>query len=432
MMQPWFEEAKLGIFMHWGIYSVGDWGESWPFYHGQVPYEEYMSYTKYFTAENYDPKRWAEIFKKVGANYAVLTTKHHDGFALFDTKESDLSAAKASPAGRDLIGPYCDALREQGLRVGLYFSHLDWSHPDYASVYKTGCGCLDFQNKYAVPLDRPEDPEAWQRFLKFHKAQLRELMTNYGTIDLMWFDGDWDRTDEQWEFKEVRDMLHEINPEVILNSRIGSYGDYFTPEQAIPVVLPNGMWEFNLTMNNSWGYKKNDVDNNKPVWMLIRIFTECLSGGGNLLLDIGPKTDGTFQEDQERILLEFGEWNQKYYDAIFPTKKGIPMGHFYGPTTQSKDETELYLFLHDKPKNAIPVKGLISEIESVTLMGANKELRHEMVGGAPWDHVPGITWIYVDEEDLDPLTSVIKIKFKEPLKLYRGKSGAIQNNVYED
>ena len=431
MLQPWFKEAKLGIFMHWGIYSAGNWGESWPFYHGQVSYEDYMAQAKEFTAANFDPKHWAEVFKKAGANYTVLTTKHHDGFALWDTKENDWSAAKSSPAGRDLIGPYCDAMREAGLRVGLYFSHLDWSHPDYASVYKTGCGKLDFQNEYAVPIGKKEDPKAWKRFLAFHKAQLTELMTSYGTIDLMWFDGDWDRTPEQWEFKKVRDMLHKLNPNVILNSRIAHYGDYSTPEQAIPVEIPEGMWEFNMTMNNHWGYVKKDEHNNKPLWMIIRIFTECLSGGGNLLLDIGPKADGSLQEDQEKILLEFGAWNGKYAEAIYPTEKGIPMGHFYGPTTLSKDKKSLYLFVHDKPKGGIPVKGLVTEIEKVTLLGADKELSCEMVGGAPWDGVPGITWIYVDEADLDPLTSVVKIDFKEPLKLYRGKSGAIVNNIYD-
>jgi alpha-L-fucosidase len=130
MMQPWFTDAKLGIFIHWGIYSAGEWGESWPFFGGQVPYDQYMAQASTFTAQRYDPEAWAELFAAAGATYAVLTAKHHDGFALWPTKQNKLNAVEGSPAGRDLIGPYCDALRRRGLKVGIYYSHLDWSHPD--------------------------------------------------------------------------------------------------------------------------------------------------------------------------------------------------------------------------------------------------------------------------------------------------------------
>jgi alpha-L-fucosidase len=134
MMQSWFPQAKLGIFIHWGIYAVKGIPESWSFYNRQISYEDYMAQCDGFTAKNYDPQAWADLFKRSGAQYAVLTTKHHDGVALWDTQQNDLSVVKKTPAARDLIGPYADALREQGLKVGFYFSHLDWSHPDYSAV----------------------------------------------------------------------------------------------------------------------------------------------------------------------------------------------------------------------------------------------------------------------------------------------------------
>lgn len=136
MMQDWFKQAKLGIFIHWGIYAVKGVGESWSFYHGSISYEDYMAQCEGFTAKNYDPEAWAELFKRAGARYAVLTTKHHDGVALWDTKQNDLSVVKKTPAGRDLIKPYVEALHKNDLKVGLYYSHLDWSHPDYATVYR--------------------------------------------------------------------------------------------------------------------------------------------------------------------------------------------------------------------------------------------------------------------------------------------------------
>jgi alpha-L-fucosidase len=135
MMQPWFPDAKLGIFIHYGIYAVKGIAESWSFWSGQIGYDDYMSQLEGFTAANYDPEAWAELFARAGAKYAVITTKHHDGVALWDTQVNDLSVVKRTPAGRDLIGPFVQALRRHGLKVGFYFSHLDWSHPDYASVY---------------------------------------------------------------------------------------------------------------------------------------------------------------------------------------------------------------------------------------------------------------------------------------------------------
>ena len=161
----WFADAKLGIFIHWGIYAVNGIDESWSFYNGYLKYDDYMKQLKGFTAAKYDPAAWAQLFKESGARYAVLTSKHHDGVALWDTRQSDLNVVKKTPAARDLITPFCDALRKQDLKVGLYFSHLDWSHPDYPHFTKT-------EKRYE------KDSVRWDRFLKFQRAQIEEIATH--------------------------------------------------------------------------------------------------------------------------------------------------------------------------------------------------------------------------------------------------------------
>jgi alpha-L-fucosidase len=280
MMQPWFAQAKFGIFLHWGIYAVKGVSESWCFYRDEISHADYMKQLDGFTASKYDAKAWAAKFRQWGARYAVLTSKHHDGVALWDTQANDLSVVKKTPAGRDLIKPYCEALREAGLKVGLYYSHLDWSHPDYASVrpHDRDLGDPARLNRYSWPRGA-EDPEAWRRFLKFHRAQLKELCSNYGKIDLLWFDGDPERDKAQWNMKEVKQQLLAMQPEVICNARMHGEGDYDTPEQLLPYKAPDGPWEFCMTLNGSWGYQKQDHDH-KSVRMLLRYFGEVVGLGG--------------------------------------------------------------------------------------------------------------------------------------------------------
>ena len=420
MMQEWFKDAKLGIFIHWVIYAVNGITESWSFYSGGISYEDYMKQSEGFTAKNYDPKDWARLFKKVGARYSVLTTKHHDGVALWDTKMNDWSVVKKTPAGRDLVKPWVDAIREEGLKVGLYYSHLDWSHPDYATIYREdereNLANLK-RNRFCHPQGE-EDFEAWARFLKFHRGQLRELMENFAPVDLLWFDGDWEKSAEQWKMKELREYLHKFNPNVVLNSRIWGYGDYKTPEQGIPVLRPEGPWEFCVTINDSWGYQHRDK-NYKSVRQIIRMFAECIGMGGNMLLDIGPKEDGTIDPEQEKRLLGLGEWINRHEEAIFSTNAGLPTGHYHGPSTVSKDNSVLYLFCFDRPYEDIMVKGIRNKIRKITAVGSGIELKYKKIGGAPWVKIPGILWIDVPEEVIDQDCTVIKVELEGEPDLYR-------------
>lgn len=428
-MHPWFEEAKLGIFIHWGIYAVKGVAESWSFYHNRISYEEYMNQCEGFTASAYDPKAWAQLFFDAGARYAVLTAKHHDGVSLWDTQHSDLNVVKKTKAKRDLIKPYCDSLKEKGLRVGLYYSHSDWSHPDYPSIYRPDeRDSLDtlVRNKHVHP-EGEEDWEAWERYLTYHRGQLTELVTQFGPVDLLWFDGDWEKSAEQWRARELREYLQRISPSTILNSRMQGYGDYATPEQAIPIIPPKGPWEYCVTMNDSWGYQHRDT-NYKSARQIIQMFCEIIGMGGNLLLDIGPKEDGSIPEEQRERLLTLGQWIKGHEEAIYPTTAGLPFGHFYGPTTLSRDKKSLYLFLFNKPQESISLKGIRNKIQSISVLKTGKELTYERIGGAPWLNVPGVMWIHLTEKDCDPYVTVIKLELTEPLDLYRESGQAITMN----
>ncbi len=427
MLQPWFADAKFGIFLHWGIYSTGRTSESWAFFNGEISHEDYMAQAREFTASHYDPDAWASLFAEAGAKYAVLTAKHHDGFALWPTKVSPLNSVEGAPVGRDLIGPYCEALRKHGLKVGIYFSHLDWSHPDYASILPKGWQPHDHGNMHSNPFGYPqngESPQRWEQFLVFHRAQLQELCTLYKP-DLLWFDGDWERDDDQWRFEELRDQLQQWAPGVIVNSRMGRFGDYGTPEQAIPIQPPPKVWELCLTSNDHWGYFQGDT-NFKTPRECIRTLAECAGMGGNLLLDIGPKADGTLQAEQTDLLQKIGRWSHKHAEALYGTTRGLPHGHFYGPSTLSADQTALYLFLFDIPRDEISVKGIRNPIKKVSILGSHQELAHHISGGAPWAHLPGVTWITVPNSVLDDEVTVLKIELEAPLDLY---SGAGDDNV---
>ena len=428
MMQEWFKKAKLGIFIHYGIYAVGDVSESWSFHNGNISYEDYMKQCEGFTASNYDPKAWAELFKKAGAQYVVMTSKHHDGVALFDTKYSDLSVVKKTPAGKDLVKGYTDAVREAGMKVGIYFSLIDWSDPRYRSVYPEGEDPKDhLKDVFATPAGGPEDPEKWEEFLKFNNDQPHELMTNYGKIDLLWFDGDWERSAKQWKAKEFKAYLESMNPEVIVNSRLQGYGDYETPEQGIPLRGPEGVWEFCTTINTSWGYRPSDNDY-KTSKQVIRMFCDCLTLGGKMLLDVGPKEDGTLDERQVKVLEDLGTFIHDNEEAIYETEKGISYDHFLGGSTLSADKKVLYLFVYDKPSENLCVKGIKTPVKKVSVLHTGEELSFSYTGSLPWSGIPGTLWIRADQMKEHPLVTVLKVELDGEITFNVGHGEVVTNN----
>ena len=411
-----------------GIYAVGDVSESWSFHNGNISYEDYMKQCEGFTASKFDAKKWAELFQKAGAQYVVMTAKHHDGVALFDTGYSDLSVVKKTPAARDLVKEYTAAMREAGLKVGLYYSLIDWSDPRYRTVYPEGMKKEDCLNDiYGSPAGKEEEPEKWQEFLEFNNHQLKELMSNYGTVDLLWFDGDWERSAAQWKMPEFREYLHTLNPNVVLNSRMQGYGDYETPEQGIPLYGPKGEWEFCTTINDSWGYRPSDNDY-KSSGQIVRMFCDCITLGGRMLLDIGPKEDGTLDERQEKVLLDLGGWIHDHEEAVFGTEKGLDYNHFLGGSTISADKKTMYLFVYDKPQETLCVKGIKTPVKRVTVLHTGEELRFSYTGSLPWSGIPGTLWIWAGEMSIHPFATVVKVELEDEITYNLGHGEVVTFN----
>ena len=412
----WFSEAKLGIFIHWGIYAVDGVSESWSFYNGYVPYDTYMAQTKRFLAENYDPHQWVSLIKESGARYTVITSKHHDGVALWNTAASKLSVPRQTPAGRDVLTPFVHEVRMAGLKLGLYYSLLDWSHPDYPNWTRT-------TTRYSIK----DDPARWQRFVDFDFAQLRELSEAYRP-DLLWFDGDWEQTAEDWHAPEIIKLLREYNPDIVVNSRIQGYGDYGTPEIGVPTTRPaDRYWELCYTMNDSWGFQHKDTNFKTPE-MIVRTLVDCISLGGNLLLDIGPRADGTIPEEEVSILKELGRWTSKHAEAVYPVRAGIPGGFVNAYTALNKDGSVLYLYFPYRPIGTLEVKGIMNAVKSIRVVGSDTPLTWKIYNKLSWSEVPGLLDIEVPEEILDPSMTVIAVELDGPIRLYQGAGKVITSN----
>jgi len=407
----WFEDAKLGIFIHAGIYSVNGIDESWSFHNKKIGYADYMKQLKGFTLSKYDPAGWADLIKESGARYAVITTKHHDGVAMYNTKQSDLNIVKATPANRDMVKPLFDELRKRDIKCGAYFSLIDWSNKFYPGFLKDSSR-YDVQNDY----------DRWNTFRMFFQGQITEI-ANTLKPDLWWFDGDWEHSAEEWEAEKVRHIILSRNKNAIINGRLQGYGDYTTPEQNFPVTRPPfNWWELCMTINDNWGYQPQD-QNWKTPYEIITIFVDAVANGGNLLLDIGPKEDGTIPDQEVNVLKELGAWNKKNGEAIFGTKAGLPAGHFYGASTMSKDSATLYLFVPAKTVGTLMIKGLDNKIEDITVVGNGAKLTPKVVGKISWSKVPGLVYIELPENVQDKYMTVLKVKLDKPVKLYRGEGG---------
>lgn len=302
----WFNESRFGLFIHWGAYSAAARGE-WVANREQFGKTEYAEkIASKFGAEHYDPDAWAALAREAGAGYVVLTARHHDGFALWPTETSDFHAGRLGPK-RDLVKPFVEAIRRAGLRVGLYFSPADWFHPDYPGA---------FFRDWPGPGDW-RDEESRLRFIAYYRAQLRELLTWYGTIDYLWFDGCLPAN--------LRDSLANeealrLQPSLLINERNGLPSHVRISEQAIVAAPTGALWEACLTLNDSWGYHAGDTNWKSPL-RVIQMLTETAAGAGNLLLNLGPTGAGTVPEASRIILGEVGAWLRRNGDSIHNSQR---------------------------------------------------------------------------------------------------------------
>ena len=438
MMQEWYKRAKLGIFLHWGIYSVDGVPESWAFGSGSMSYNDYMKQLDGFTASRFDPDHWTELIGASGAKYAILTAKHHDGVCLFDTAYTDLTVIKKTPAKRDVLREYCDAMHRAGLKTGIYFTNTDWSDTEHMEVlldrtaeeieslhrdktaYSSIWPAQTMSKRAPGNADTPiEKREKWNIFLKRFMGQIEELVSNYGKIDLFWTDAMLYRKGYSWETQKARDLIMKHQPEAIINGRLDGYGDFLTSEQRLPLTpISDDVWEYVHTFNESWGYKPNDR-NFKTTKQIVTLFTKALTMGANMLLGIGPYEDGSVPVEAETMLRELGGWINKYSEAIYPTERGLAPNYFGGASAFSEDKRTLYLFLNERPNEKVMINGLRNDIKRITCLTNGRELTYSVTGGAPWANIPGCKWIDISDSDLDDICTVLKLELDGEADLWQ-------------
>ena len=376
----WFVGAGLGLFVHWDHASQQGLEISWPLVGGtfalplgqSVTVDQYHSSAATFAPTAWDAAAFARMARDTGATYAVLTAKHHSGYAMFHTKLSEFSV-EHSPFGRDIVREFVDAVRAEGLRVGLYFSLPDWSAPDYPPFTEAD---KPYRFGYSPPVPGSEQ---WARYLEYLSGQITELLTEYGRIDVLWFDGGWERSAAQWGGRELIDLIHSLQPDILVNDRLPGFGDYETPEQFVPARPPGRAWETCMTMNESWGYNPTDT-HYKSARQLIHSLCEVAGRGGNLLLNVSPRGDGTLPPEQIERLRAVGGWMRANGESITGTTAGLEPWQFYGPSTRRGDRVYLHLLM--RPYESVTVRGVpIRRVRSVRALATGDELRHTVRTG---------------------------------------------------
>lgn len=421
----WFRQARFGMFIHWGLYSIPGRGE-WVRSDEEMPEEAYMPYFHEFAGKNFDPRAWARAAKNAGMRYVVMTAKHHDGFCLFDSKYTDFKSTNTK-LGRDVVRDFVEAVRAEGLKVGLYFSLIDWHHPDYPH----------FGDRFHPMRNHREyDNEGrnFDRYLDYMHAQIREICTNYGKLDILWFDFAYDHLrGDAWRAAELIEMVRSLQPDVLIDNRLevsgegfGSlaacqptayHGDFVTPEKMIP---PQGLrdargeplvWEACITMNNNWGYCAADHFY-KPASLLIKKLVECVSKGGNMILNVGPDGDGNIPPESLQILSQIGTWMRKNGASIQgcgPAKVEKPE---YGRATQNGKY--LYFHMFENTLGPVPLMGLSREtIKHIRLL-CNAE---QIPISTSWVHsdYPQIVFANLGENPVlpDPIDTVLEVELHE-------------------
>jgi len=342
----WWHAAKFGMFIHWGLYSVLGRHE-WVMENEGIPVSEYQELAKRFTPKPNAARDWAKLARRAGMKYMVMTTKHHEGFCLFDTKYTSYCAPKQA-CGRDLVKEYAEAARAEGLRVGFYHSLMDWHHPD-------GARCAD-------------DEAARKRFVEYIHGQVRELCAY--KPDILWYDVAWPLDAEGWESLKMNRMVRGLLPDVIINNRAKVPEDFDTPEQRIEASKGRA-WESCMTMNGSWGYHKNDDDWKTPKTVVRNLIT-CARGGGNYLLNIGPKPDGSIPEESIRILTAVGKWMDKNGSTIYGSDP-CRVGRSNYLNFTRKGNT-LYVHAHFWPGETLVVAGMTNKVLSAKLLAGGKKV----------------------------------------------------------
>jgi alpha-L-fucosidase len=384
----WWNEARFGMFIHWGLYSQLGRHE-WVMNRERIPVAEYEKLADSWHPKERPAREWARLAKSAGMKYMVMTTKHHEGFCLWDTKQTDYNAVRHGP-GRDLVREFVEACRELGLKVGFYYSLMDWHHPD-------GALCAT-------------DEAARRRFLDFTQGLVRELCSNYGKIDILWHDVSWPLSSpELWESVKMNSMIRELQPHILINDRSQLDEDFGTPEEHVTAAKEGRGWEACMTFNGSWGYAPISPDW-RPVREVLEMLRTAAAGQGNLLLNVGPTPDGSVPPEAAERLTAVGKWLERSGEAIYGTVERtdgkLDWGNIGNWTLKGN---AAYYWCRWWPGKEIAIGGLLTKVVRASLLATGEPVEFEQTGnrlllkGLPAtspDKIAGVT--------------VIKLEFNEP------------------
>lgn len=383
----WFVHDRFGMFIHWGLYALPARHE-WVRSREEIGDESYQRYFDHFDPDLFDPREWARKAKEAGMKYAVLTTKHHEGFCLFDSAYTDYKATN-TPAGRDLVREYVDAFRAEGLRIGFYYSLIDWHHPDFT----LDCTHPLRNAPNAEEIDRGRD---MKRYAAYMRDQVTELLTNYGKIDILWFDFSYShqadpnhpwmkgKGKDDWEAEKLIALARSLQPGIIIDNRTEIEQDLWTPEQYQPSDWIRHKetgelvtWEACHTFSGSWGYYRDEMTWKSPE-LLIKTLISTVSCGGNLLMNVGPTARGCFDERAKKALSVYADWMKYHARSIYGCTMAEPELLPTAPRscryTQSDDGKRLYIHLFDYPFEFLEIRGLAGKVEYAQFLHDGSEI----------------------------------------------------------
>ena len=381
--REWFREARFGLFIHWGVYSVlgggGDRGiAEWVMEQKNIPVKVYEKLPDFFNPIAFDAEAWVEMVKDAGMKYITITSKHHDGFAMYDSQVSDYNIVKRTPYGKDILKQLKAACDKHGIKLFFYYSQLDWHHFDYYPRGKTG-------NNYT---GRPNAGN-WNRYIDYMNAQLKELLTNYGLIGGIWFDGMWDKPKANWRLEETYNLIHKLQPQALIgsNHHVKPFPgeDYQMFEQDLPGENTTG-WqgtyisnqlplEMALTINDSWGFNLIDQNHKSPE-QLVQMMVKAAGRDANLLLNVGPMPDGRIQPEHRASLKAMGQWMRTNGETIYGTRKGPVAAQDWGVSTQKGNK--VYLHILDLEKEALLINGFKPKIKAIKFFKDKSKVSYQL------------------------------------------------------
>ena len=378
--REWFQDAKFGLFVHWGIYSVRGRAE-WVLYNDRIPLKNYETLAQFFNPTEFNAAEWVALVKEAGMKYITITSKHHDGFAMFDSKVSDWDIVDRTPYKKDVLKLLADECRKQGVKLFFYHSQLDWHHPDYFPLGRTGEG-----------LGRAEQGD-WQKYLEYQDSQLRELLTNYGEIGGIWFDGWWDKKGGDWKLERTYKLIHDLQPQALIGNNHHQAPfpgeDFQMFEKDLPGRNTAGFnaeskigslpLETCETINGSWGFNLSD-NRFKSTRELIHYLVKAAGNNANFLLNVGPMPNGKIQPEFVQRLKEMGAWLRVYGDSIYGTRGGPVSQRPWGVTTVKGNR--LFIHILDWPDRMLVLPPLDRSVKGAKMLkgGAKVELRQDPAG----------------------------------------------------